>query len=290
MKRWALATLLLLSFCRPLQSSAQTDVLIEADTGRKDGSGASVVQRAILTLPPAQTDTVLLHFRGNPGYTMIKTLQDKTPGGRVHSWMYKGNVQEMFMQAGIAFALMDCPTDQWGQFPKPPATNCLNDYRGSKQAADDVRRIMAQLREKHGLTRFFILGHSIGTVPSRWLAINLGKDEVAGIIHSATINHHSPKGYLLSIIGYLGSEFPRRAAGMPMLHLHHENDACQSTPYDFVRRYSRNNLVTVRGGLTNGDPCGGTHLHSFEGRENEAGAAVITWIKTGKVETYAGSE
>ena len=285
MKKWSLAALLFLS----LSLHAQTDVLIEVDTGRKDGSGASVAQRAILTLPPATTDTVLLHFRGNPGYAMIKGLQDKVRGGRTHSWMYKGNVQEMFMQAGIAFALVDCPTDQWGQTPKPPATNCLNDYRGSKQAADDVRRIMAQLKEKHGFTRFYILGHSIGTVPSRWLAINLGKDEVAGIIHSATINNHSPRGPLLDVIGYLTNDFPRKAAGMPMLHLHHENDGCNVTPYDIVRRYAKDNLVTVRGGVGTGDPCAG-HLHSYEGREDAAGAAVIAWIKTGKVETYAGSE
>jgi len=247
-------------------------------------------QRAILTLPPAPTDTVLLHFRGNPGYALIKTVKDKLRGGRTHSWIYRGNVQDQFMQAGIAFALIDCPTDQWGDSPKPPATTCLNDYRGSKQAADDVRRIMAQLGEKHGLKKFYILGHSIGTVPSRWLAINLGKDEVAGIIHSSTINNHSPRGHLLRVIGNLTDDFPRKAAGMPMLHLHHEQDGCRSTPYDIVQGYAKDNLVTVRGGMNTGDPCGATHHHGYEGREDAAAAAVITWIKTGKVEKYAGSE
>ena len=289
MRTRSLAAMLLLSFWLPLNSIAQTDVLVEADTGRKDGSGSPVVQRAILTLPPAPTDTVLLHFRGNPGYALIKSLKDKFRGGRTHSWMYRGNVQDQFMQAGIAFAPIDCPTAQWGDSPKPPATKCLNDYRRSQQAADDVRRIMAQLREKHGFKRFYILGHSIGTVPSRWLAINLGKDEVAGIIHSATINHHSPRGRLLDIIGYLTSNFPDKAAGMPMLHLHHEQDGCNVTPYDIVKGYAKDNLVTVRGGNGTGDPCSG-HLHSYEGREDAAAAAVITWIKTGKVEKYAGSE
>lgn len=271
---------------------AQTDVLIEVNTGRTMDSAAGpvpVMQRAILTLPPAPTDTVLLHFRGNPGYAMITTLQDKMRGGRTHSWMYKGKVQDMFMQAGIAFALMDCPADQWGVTPRPPATKCLNDYRSSRQHTDDVRRIMVQLREKHGFSRFYILGHSIGTVPSRWLAIHLDKGEAAGIIHSATINHYSPRGHLFDVIGSLTHDFPRKAGGVPMLHLHHEKDGCNVTPHSIVRNYARGNLVTVRGGTGTGDPCAG-HLHSYEEREEAAAAAVITWVKTGKVETYAGAE
>lgn len=286
MTAWLVLTVAIAPAC------AQTDVLVEVNTGRTMESAAGpvpVMQRAILTLPPAPTDTVLLHFRGNPGYAMINTLQDKMRGGRTHSWMYKGRVQDMFMLAGIAFVLMDCPTDQWGETPRPPATKCLNNYRSSSQHTDDVRRIMAHLKEKHGLARFFILGHSIGTVASRWLAIHLGKDEAAGIIHSAAINYYGPKGPLLDIIGYLTNEFPRKAGGVPMLHLHHEKDGCNVTPYSIVRGYAKNNLVTVRGGTGSGDPCSG-HLHSYEEREEAAAAAVITWIKTGKVETYAGAE
>lgn len=72
-----------------------------------------------------------------------------------------------------------------------------------------------------------------------------------------------------------------------MLHLHHEKDGCNSTPYSIVRNYARDNLVTVRGGTGTGDPCA-WHLHSYEEREEAAAAAVITWIKTGKVEPFVG--
>ena len=264
---------------------AQTDVLIEVELERKQGD-QPVRMRAILSKPERATDTALLFFRGVPGYALINSVQDKK---RNLGWMGRGKVQSLLMQAGIAFVIVDCPTDQWGESPKPPATNCLHQYRFSRQHADDVRRLIAHLKEKHGLSRQFLLGHSMGTVSSRSLAIHLGKDEVAGIIHSATINFPNPnRGNILQLYGDFSGIFPRKAAGMPMLHLHNENDACPGTPYAPVRAYAQDNLVTVRGGLPEGEPCGVGHLHSHQGREDVAIAAVITWIKTGKVEPVVG--
>ncbi|HEX9155229.1 MAG TPA: alpha/beta fold hydrolase [Nitrospira sp.] len=265
---------------------AQTETLIEVDSGRTMEAGTGtvpVVQRAILTLPGTPTDTALLYFRGNPGYMLAKSLQDKQ---RNLGWV--GKAQSSLLQAEIALVQMDCPTDQWGESPRPPATKCLNDYRKSKQHADDVRKIMARLKEQHGLSNFYIMGHSIGTVSSRWLAINLGKEEIAGTIHSSTINSTSPKGRLLDIIGNLSNEFPRNAAGAPMLHVHNEMDACRVTPYEFVRDYAKDNLVTVRGGIEEGDPCGGGHLHSHQGREELVMRSIISWIKTKKVDSLIG--
>jgi pimeloyl-ACP methyl ester carboxylesterase len=183
---------------------------------------------------------------------------------------------------------MDCPTDQWGDSPRPPATKCLNDYRKSTQHADDVRRIMARLKEQHRLSNIYIMGHSIGTVSSRWLAINLRNEEIAGTIHSSTINANNPGGRLLDIIGSLSSEFPSKAAGAPMLHVHNALDACRVTPYEFVRDYAKDNLVTVRGGIEEGDPCGGGHLHSYQGREELVMRSIISWIKTKKVDSLIG--
>ncbi len=277
---------LLLALLACPSAAAQTEVLIELDTGRSMEAGegrVAVKQKAILTLPAAPTDTALLLFRGNPGYMLVQSLQDKR---RNLGWV--ANAEMVLLQAGIALVQMDCPTDQWGDSPRPPATKCLTDYRKSAQHADDVRKVMAWLKANHGINRHFILGHSIGTVSSRWLSISLGKDEVAGIIHSATINSAAPKGLLLDIIGNLSYEFPRRAAGMPMLHVHNEQDACRATPYNAVRGYAKDNLVTVRGGIAEGDPCGVGHLHSHQGREEPVMKAIVKWIKTGQVDAVIG--
>ena len=278
--------LLLLGYAAP--ALAQTEVFIEVDTGRtrdEGGKTVSVVQRAILTSPGAPTDTALLYFRGNPGYMLAKSVEDKR---RNLGWIGKDGTVGILMRAGIALVQMDCPTDQWGESPRPPATACLNDYRKSREHADDVRKVLARLKERHELAKFYIMGHSIGTVSSRWLAVNLNKGEIAGTIHSATINMHFPKGLLLRIIGDLSSEFPRKAADIPMLHVHNEKDACSVTSYGPVRDYAKGNLVTVKGGEEEGDPCGGGHLHSYQGREAAAMAAIVSWIKAGRIEVTVG--
>lgn len=259
---------------------AQTDVLIEIDRGRTEGffTRAPVFQRAILTKPAKPTETAVLFFRGYPGIARIQSVADKQrnllPFMRMN--------QRIFQEEGIALVIMDCPTDQWGA-PGPHPTSCHDSYRSSKEHADDVRSVIAKLREEHGFSRIYVMGHSLGTISSRWLAKNLG-NEIAGSIHSATVNAPiGPRGYGSSVSG-----FPYDTITAPILHVHNEDDACRSTPYSIVKEYAGENLVTVRGGVPEGNPCGGGHLHSHQGREELVVRSIVSWIKTKKVDRLIG--
>jgi hypothetical protein len=258
---------------------AQTDVLIEIDRGRTEGifSRSPVFQRAILAKPAAPTDTALLYFRGYPGFGKIQSVGDKQRNLQPFMRMN----QRLLAEAGIALVVVDCPTDQWGA-SAPRVTGCLDDYRSSQAHADDVRSLIARLRDEHGLRRIYLMGHSFGTISSRWLAKNLG-NEISGSIHSASMNGDNRLGYANSLAG-----FPYGAIAAPMLHVHNENDACPYTPYSIVKDYAGANLVTVRGGVPEGDPCGAGHLHSHQGREEVVVRAIISWIKTGNVERLIG--
>jgi hypothetical protein len=141
---------------------------------------------------------------------------------------------------------------------------------------------MARLKEEHGLTRIFIMGHSMGSVSSRWLAVRLG-NEIAGSIHSASMNKAARDGFAQST-----RDIPYDKITAPVLHVSNENDACEYTRYSFVKVYAGENLLTVRGGVPEGDPCGGGHFHSYQGREAEVVTAIIAWIKTGKTERVVG--
>jgi hypothetical protein len=145
-----------------------------------------------------------------------------------------------------------------------------------------VRSVIARLRDEHGLSKIFVMGHSFGTISSRWLAKNLGS-ELSGSIHSASMNGPNRFGHATSLTG-----FSYNTIAAPILHVHHENDACWGTPYSTVKEYAGENLVTVRGGAPGGDPCGGTHLHSYQGREEVVVRSVISWIKTKKVDRLVG--
>lgn len=259
---------------------AQTDVLIEVDRGRTEGIFWSkpVFQRAILMKPKAPSDTALMLFRGAPGYARIESIKDKFRGNTPN---FISPHVRLFMQAGIALVIMDCPTDQWGE-PGFYPTNCLDDYRSSAQHADDVRSAMAVLRQDHGYSKFYVLGHSAGSVSSRWLAKHLG-DELAGSIHSASINaERPPRSPWHSVMG-----FPYKDISAPVLHLHHESDACSYTQHGVTRSYAGDRLTTVRGGNPSGDPCA-LHYHSYQGQEEAVSKAIIHWIKTGKVVPVVG--
>jgi len=276
--RKALPAVAVALFCVSL-AHAQTDVLIEIDRGRTEGifTKSPVFQRAILAKPAQPTDTALLFFRGYPGIARIKSVSDKQ--ANLQPFMRMN--QRLFAQEGIALVVMDCPTDQWSMAGDQP-TSCLDRYRSSKEHADDVRSVIAKLKGEHGFSKIYVMGHSFGTISSRWLAKDLGS-EISGSIHSGSMNGHNPRGYATSLSG-----FPYNTIAAPILHVHNENDACAHTPYSIVKEYAGENLVTVRGGVPEGDPCGARHLHGYQGREEVVVRSIISWIKTGKVDRLVG--
>ena len=266
-------------FLLPLYSADAADILVEAALDRTDGLlfKSPVYQRAIISKPEQPTDTALLFFRGYPGISRIETVNDRN---RNLLPFMRAN-QKQFMENAIALVVMDCPTDQWGMKDGNP-TACLDDYRSSMRHADDVKNILEILKKKHGYSRIYIMGHSAGTISSRWLALHLGTG-ISGSIHSASMTLPNPAGMASSV-----KEIDLTAIKAPMIHVHHENDACKHTPYSNVKAYSRGNLITVRGGEPKGNPCRGEHFHSYMGRGDVVIAAIINWIKTGKVEAVVG--
>ena len=270
-----------LVFINGVMAQTIAPVLIEVDVGREAGvfSKSPVVQRAILLKPSTPSDTALLFYRGWSGIANIKIENDWK-----RNLNYLQNNTGLFSQAGIALVVMDCPSDENSIAPGNTPLACNDDYRSSLKHTDDVKKIMATLKEKYGITKFYIMGHSYGTISSKWLAKNLG-NEIQGSIHSAAMTHASPRN---RAYGYSVESFDMSALKAPVLNIHHGDDQCVHTPYSTVTAYSKNNLVTVRGGEGTGDVCGGTHLHSMGGREEETSKAVIKWIKTGQVQSTVG--
>jgi hypothetical protein len=264
-------------------ATAQTmsPTLIEVGTGRETGvfTKSSVVQRAILLRPSIPTDTALLFYRGWSGIANIKSENDWH-----RNLNFLKNNTNLFAQAGIALVVMDCPSDENSVGAGNTPLGCSDDYRSSKKHADDVRKILSLLKEKYGINNFFIMGHSYGAISSKWLARNLGT-EIQGSIHSAAQTVASPR---MRAYGYSTESFDMSALKAPALNIHHGDDQCIYTPYSTVLAYSKNNLITVKGGAPNGDVCGGGHYHSFEGREEASSKAIIQWIKTGQVQSSVG--
>jgi hypothetical protein len=278
--KWLLSVCILVCF-NQVAAQTMTPILIEADVGRESGifSKSPVVQRAILLKPSTSSDTALMFYRGWSGIANIKTENDWK-----RNLNYLQNNIDLFAQAGIALVVMDCPGDENRIAPGNTPLACNDDYRSSVKHADDVKKIMAVLKDKYGITKFYIMGHSYGTISSKWLAKNLG-NEIMGSIHSAAQTVASPR---MRAYGYSAESFDMGSLKAPVLNIHHGDDQCVYTPYSTVLAYSKNNLITVKGGEGTGDVCGGTHLHSMGGREEASSKALIQWIKTGQVQSSVG--
>lgn len=263
-----------------LASSAQAlrDSLIEVELQRKD-AGSPVFQRAILSQPDTvNLQTALLYFRSGHGMAKISSIEDR----RRNYSLFIGPLLQNYFQSGIATVVVDCPTDQWGPVgDSNRATSCLDGYRSSTQHADDVRAVIARLRQDHGIRRFFLLGHSKGTISSQWLAVHLG-EEISGSIHSASLSGPDTWGNGESL-----RNLPLDAIKSPALWLHHLNDACPVTRYADTKRRAGERLTTVRGGSPEGQVCS-LHYHSYQGREAVAAKAIIDWINTGTTAPFVG--
>lgn len=223
------------------------------------------VKRALLVVPG--TD-------GSEGRIAIRNAMDVFNG----KLQYLAANADVFDQAGIALVSIGCPTDQLARFAQ-----CDDDYRSSRQYAGDVSRVMALLRSQYGFEDFWIFGHSSGGISSRWLAVNM-PDQLRGAIHSSAMNRKA--GNLARTM----LSFDMGSIRIPMLHIAHEQDECPSTLYAPVKQYSKDNLVTVRGGGQSGHVCGGSNRHSFEGRQRGVSRAIVQWITTGKVQDLVESD
>ena len=274
--------LLILSIATQAEQAAP--LLLSVNLERTQGVfiKEDVFQKAILLKSQKPTDMVLLIFRGWPGIAKIESPKDWW-----RNLNYMQNQVPLFLDAGISMVVMDCPTDQQALVDRSNPASCDDSYRSSMQHASDVQKMMNKLKADHGLSQFYIFGHSYGTLSSKWLAKNLG-NELAGSIHSASMTRAAGGAY--GRYGNTATQIEMVSLQAPVLNVHHGNDACPSTPYATVKQYSSNNLVTVRGGNSTGDRCGAKHFHSYEGREQTACEAIIAWIVNREVRQFAGDD
>lgn len=256
-------------------------VLIEEKLDRTQGilNKTPVFMRSLVWLPEEKTDTVVLFFNGWPAIARIEN--DKSFFNGITRFVRVSK----FLHEGIAIALMDCPTDQWGDKSWDMPNACDDSYRSAKQHLQDVDRIIQSLRQNHGLKNFYVMGHSHGTISAKLVSRGLSSS-VSGLISSAAVTLRY-KG-AVSNFGWAGESFDMAEVKVPTLNIHHQDDGCGSTPYATVQKYAKNNLITVKGGVKDGPVCGGGHFHSYQGNELELNNAIIRWIKTREVTATVG--
>jgi pimeloyl-ACP methyl ester carboxylesterase len=222
----------------------------------------AVTQSYLLSAPPGgKAQAVAVLFPGGNGKT---DLERETSRGSLESGNYLVRSRRLFAAQGIAAAVVDAPSDRAGGMD--------DEFRLGAAHAEDIAKVIADLRKRFSGLPVFLVGTSRGTVSAASIGQRLGS-AVDGVVLTATLFLASRREPGLS-----GFDFA--TVPSPLLFVHHQDDRCTYTPYASAKRAAeRHPLVSVSGGdPPRSTPCLAMTPHGFLGREAQTVDAISKWM------------
>jgi predicted esterase len=167
-----------------------------------------------------------------------------------------------FRDQETAVVIVDAPSDVWRRGQD-------QHFRSSPDHMEDMRQVVADVKNRFPGARIYLVGTSMGTVSAARVGKTLGK-EIDGVVLTSLIS--------VGPMTLGGSDFD--SYPVPLLLVHHVNDPCQWTPYRFVKSLAdRYPVIEVAGGESAKDNgCGPMGPHGFLGREKEVAYEIKNWI------------
>lgn len=222
------------------------------------------VTQRFLYVPAAQPVAAAILFAGGDGGLRIDASGRFGWGGG--NFLVRS--RKRFADRGVSVAVIDAPSDR----QSPPY---LSGFRLSPAHAADVRAVVAWLRDETKLP-VWLIGTSAGTFSAAATALaGVGAD---GLVLTSTIVVDRRGGRTVATM-------PLETLRMPVLVVHHRDDACPSTPYAEVPEMfaklapaPRSKLVTFDGGRNEGDPCEAFAHHGYPGLEPQVVEAIVEFM------------
>jgi predicted alpha/beta-hydrolase family hydrolase len=181
--------------------------------------------------------------------------------------------RQLFAAHGLATAVYDPSAD----------IGSLNDAaRMSSIHAEEVAQMLADFRNRSGVSRIYLVGTSRGTISAAYLANALG-NRVDGVVLTSTLFSASRAGPGLS-----GFDFA--SIRQPLLFVHHVADSCRTTAPAAAQALSERFPVIWVEGVegSSGDACGPYSAHGYLGREAATVKAIADWIRDGRLAPRIG--
>ena len=223
----------------------------------------------LLTYTPGQTRFrhVYALFAGSPGYGHLRSEGGVIKYGQ--SGNFLARARRHFVDPGTATLLVDAPSDKQGGFSL--------EFRSSPRYAADVKTLIDAVDRAHGAAQWTLVGTSEGSVSVAGLGRHLGPP-VTGVVMSSTLFGRSANGVGVQLADV-------RQIKLPVLWVHHRDDACRATPFATAAGMAKDlgqPLIAVKGGSTaRGDPCEAYAQHGYVGIERETIRAIVAWVETG---------
>jgi pimeloyl-ACP methyl ester carboxylesterase len=209
-----------------------------------------------------KAEAAALLFIGGGGNIRLR-MEDGQPKFGAGNFLPRSRLE--FIRNGILPVIMDNPSDQQA------GTGMSDEFRQSEAHATDIRAVIAEVKRRYPGLPVFIVGTSRSTISAAHLGRTLG-DEVAGVVLSASMFYLQRRPLLAS--------FNFDSVKVPILFVHHREDACPSTPFHEADRLgARFPLVAVKGGKPpESGPCDPLAPHGFFGKEPETVDAIAAWM------------
>jgi len=239
----------------PLGAPFAEDIVILSTRG-------GVTQSYLLSSPPAgKARAVAVLFPGGAGKV---DLERETGRALLDRGNFLVRSRRLFTGSGIVAAVMDAPSDQ--------SRGMEDEFRLGDAHAEDIGRVVADLKRRYPGLPLFLVGTSRGTLSTASAGERLGSG-VDGVVLTATLFLATRRRPGLS-----GFDFS--SIRVPLLFVHHVDDGCDYTPYAAAKRLAdRYPVVSVSGGLPpQSKPCDAMTPHGFLGREADAVDAIAKWM------------
>ena len=227
------------------------------------GTTESFLLIASKDLPPR---AAVILFPGGTG-----NIRLRSEGGQIRFGPnnFLVRTRDLFAAGGVAAAVLDAPSDH--------AEGMHNSFRKSEAHARDVRAVVDDLKKRYTGIPVFLVGTSMGTVSAAHAGRTL-ESEVSGVVLTST--PFRPSGRRSAHGDTNLSDFNLAEIKVPLLIVHHREDACSICPYDEARRRAGSiPLVSVAGGKPpESDPCEALSAHGYLGKEAETVEAIVNWM------------
>ncbi len=179
-----------------------------------------------------------------------------------------------FVPHGISVVIPDVPSDR----------RHLDGFRASAEHAQDNAALIDFLRQQSPVP-VWAVGTSNGSLSAAAAAARLQGKGPDGLVLTSTVTREGRTRGLAHVV----SEAPLQDVKVPVLLVHHKDDACYVTPYGAMPGLTaalsaspKVALITAQGGSNNGNPCHGGH-HQFQGIEAAVAKDIADWVKAAPV-------
>ena len=224
------------------------------------------VQQPLWLIEPENSTHIVILFAGGKGDLNI------TNSGIGDEGNFLVRTRDQFAKQGMVVAVVDKPSDK----------NKMIGFRTTKKHAEDIKAVMAFLRERHTGKPLWLVGTSRGTISAANVAARVQKKEGPdGIVLTSSVTKKS-KMKLDSL-----EDIDMSSITVPTYVIHHKNDECNVTPYnqaeallDKLSSVKVKEFKSFSGGRSKGDPCKGKSYHGFLGIEDKVVSTITDWIKS----------